>query len=236
MSLSVNRFRCQLAIQEVNYNQIDTDIYPTDHLGFQHHVHSQSLQTSCKNLNFEFAVDFDSDLRKKSIATNTDSETSMDMEELLIPPQTRPRSDSAHGRLWSHEFHLREAIAQELRENHELLDTFENCLHVSNQMESIMAYYYQDEGQKDCFKFEEIYALRDTDVGVPLAGLKKQKEKQDLLSPVPEMRERSLSLGEIMKKTPHLERDLEQFLENRSDIMRKEKEEFHIQDREYELL
>ena len=258
MSLSINRFRCQLAIQEVNYNQIDTDIYPTHHHGLSQHIHTQSVHSSCKNLNFEFAVDFDSERRKKSIATNTESETVIEMEEL--PLAMRHRSDSAHGRLQrsdidrahgrlqcskndsSHgkvrscEFHLREAVAQELKENLECFDTFEHCLHVSNQMESIMAYYYQEEGHKDCFKFEEIYALRDTDESVPLDGLSKQNEVGDLHGLTAESRERSLSLGEVIRQTPYVQSDLEEFFEDKSNIMSYEKETQHVQDRHYDLL
>lgn len=223
------RFRCQLAIQEVNYNQIETDIYPAPHHAHQHHIHTQSRHSSRKNLNFEFAVDFDSEFRKKSTASNTDVETAMGEEEQVVPT-TRPRSDSAKGRLRSSEFHLREVIAQEIKDNFQLYDTFEHCLHVTNQMESAMAYYYQTEGQKDCFKFEEIYTLRDTDDEVPFAGLRKQEQEADALSlpSLAESRKRSLSLGEMMKQTPHLESDLEQFLEGHSNIMRMEKETPHF--------
>ena len=267
MSLSINRFRCQLAIQEVNYNQIDTDIYPT-----HHGHHTQSVHSSRKNLNFEFAVDFDSELTKKSIATNTDDDVAIDMNEL--PIKWRQRSDSAHGRLQrnrenshgqlklsnSHrrlqlgeqdsghapdsaqghvrscELRLKEAVAQELKENFEWFDTFEHCLHVSNQMESMLAYYYQEEGRKDCFKFEEIYALRETDETVPLAGLSKQVDTTELQTLAVEPRERSLSLGQIIKQTPHVETDLEQFFEDKSSIICHEKETEHVQDRHYELL
>ena len=227
--ISINRFRCQLAIQEVNYNQIETDIYPAPHHAHQHHIHTQSRHSSRKNLNFEFAVDFDSEFRKKSTASNTDVETAMGEEEQVVPT-TRPRSDSAKGRLRSSEFHLREVIAQEIKDNFQLYDTFEHCLHVTNQMESAMAYYYQTEGQKDCFKFEEIYTLRDTDDEVPFAGLRKQEQEADALAlpSLAESRKRSLSLGEMMKQTPHLESDLEQFLEGHSNIMRMEKETPHF--------
>ena len=275
MCLSVNRFRCQLAIQEVNYNQIDTDIYPSHHHGLPQYVHTQSVHSSRKNLNFEFAVDFDSELTTKSIATNTDDEIVIDMEEL--PLKLRQRSDSAHGRLQrsseyvqgvlqpnehdgghghdsahghisthghdnahghvrSCELRLREVLAQEMKENHELFDTVEHCLHVSNQMESMLAYYYQEEGQKDCFKFEEIYALRETDETVPFGGLSKHTETMETLAMATESGERSLSLGEFIKQTPHVETDLEQFFEDKSSIISQEKETEHVQDRDYDLL
>ena len=150
----------------------------------------------------------------------------MDVDEL--PLEGRPRSDSAHGRLGNYDFHLKEALAQELRDNTLMFDTFEHCLHVSNEMESAMAYYYQDEGNKDCFKFEEIYNLREVDLSVPIDGLNKTKEYSNSLDVPLSPRSRSLSLGEIVKKS-HLESDIEHFIEDRSNIIIKEKETPHYE-------
>ena len=212
----------------MNYNQIDTDIYPVNHHGSQHFFHSQAVHSSHKNLNFEFAVDFDSKFRKAASTRNMHNitETMMDVDEL--PLEGRPRSDSAHGRLGNYDFHLKEALAQELRDNTLMFDTFEHCLHVSNEMESAMAYYYQDEGNKDCFKFEEIYNLREVDLSVPIDGLNKTKEYSNSLDVPLSPRSRSLSLGEIVKKS-HLESDIEHFIEDRSNIIIKEKETPHYE-------
>ena len=151
----------------------------------------------------------------------------MDIDEL--PSEIRPRSGSAHGRLRKYDFHLKEAIAQELKENDELFDTFENCLHVTNQMESIMAYYYQDEGNRDCFKFEEIYSLREVDLSIPLDNLSKAEDSSNLLELPLSPRSRSLSLSQMTNKKHHFESDIEHFVEDRSNIIIKEKETPHYE-------
>lgn len=40
-------------------------------------------------------------------------------------------------------------------------DTFESCLHIANQMESVLAFYYTDEKNPNVVKVTEIFAIDD---------------------------------------------------------------------------
>lgn len=209
----LSRFTCQLAVTEVNYNQIDADIYPQ--VSTQSHVIHNPIPPNFRNLNFEFAMDLDSDIRGQNKAEcAAESNHRQHIEAIRLFQQQRPRSDSASGRLNS-QGTLRRNIStsKEHSLNGDMYDTFEQCLHVTNQMESIMAYHYQDENNKGCYRFEEIYTFREgeIDLSSPLTV----QEDNDTGSP---SRARSLSLGQHH----HMKEDLEEFIGHRSEVIVKE--------------
>ena len=54
--------------------------------------------------------------------------------------------------------------ATQPRQQHEhdaTFDTFENCLHIADQMDSILSYYYAEEDNPNVIRVAEIYPLND---------------------------------------------------------------------------
>lgn len=209
------RFTCQLAITEVNYNQIETDICPQ--VPTQAHVIHHPVPPNFRNLNFEFAMDLDSDLsNNRNTFTRSHADNLHHVEAVRLLQQQRPRSDSASGRLNSVASKLKNKEIIKNKNDHmddnDIYDTFEQCLHVTNQMESVMAYHYRDENNAGCYLFEEIYTFREGEIN--LSGLVTDPDES-----VPESlsRARSLSLGHT-----HIKEDLEQFVGVRSDVIAKE--------------
>lgn len=209
------RFSCQLAITEVNYSHLDSDIYPprSNRPQIVHHP----VPPNVRNLNFEFAMDLDSDLHNQKRPSQVDSARHIDAVRLMCQQQ-RKRSDSASGRLSTSSDD--EPAPKKVHDpvlTTDFYDTFEQCLHVTNQMESVMAYHYQDEDNRDCIRFEEIYIFREGDIDL-----------SSLLSDLDtgsQSRARSLSLGNYMKKNGHISDDLEEFVGQRSDIVKKKHDE-----------
>lgn len=231
---SVSRFTCQLAITEVNYNQIETDICPSTS---QQQPLPHPTPPDFRKLNFEFAVDLDSHLSKRQNASIDSIPHHIDSVHLRC--ERRPRSDSASGRLNTGSPLLRRRRSdsanaamnvnaahppkkpRDQKANVEVFDTFEQCLHVTNQMESIMAYHYQDEDNKDCYRFEEIYSFREGDID--LVTFMKQtdnsafKEEADVTFDPEHTGSQEGACR--WKSTSHLESDIEEFVGQRSDVL-----------------
>lgn len=206
-----------MAITEVNYGQIDSDIYPPR--GQDSHVIHNPVMPNMRNLNFEFAMDLDSDLRNRRAIPQIDAAQQIEAVRLLCQQQRRRRK-SAGGRLsTSSDDEPTTKSCVEPYLNTEIYDTFEQCLHVTNQMESVMAYHYQDENNKNCYRFEEIYAFREGDINICnlLSDLEESKT-ESLIRP------RSLSLGDYMRRKSHIKEDLEEFVEHKSEVLIKEQQ------------
>lgn len=231
------RFTCQLAITEVNYNQIETDICPSS---TARHQQAQSIPVppNYRNLNFEFAVDLDSDIAKKHTTSVDCIPHHIDAVHLLC--ERRPRSDSASGRLSAGSpliqrkrsesacaslntgatapFFPKKHKDSHLKVNTEVFDTFEQCLHVTNQMESIMAYHYQDEDNKDCYRFEEIYSFREGDIDLGTFLRQAQTSAYEDMD-ISFDNAKSEAIPRKWKSTTHLENDLEEFVGQRSELV-----------------
>ncbi|WAR03168.1 PLPL2-like protein [Mya arenaria] len=209
------RFTCHLAITEVNYHQIESDICPS----FSQSDTSQPAHPNIRNLNFEFAVDLDSDTAREPTGSLLNLPHSSNVH--LLYPQHRPRSDSAGARLGSPNVPFK-TQQKNSGLGDEFFDTFEQCLHVTNQMESVMAYHYRDEGNKDCFKFEEIFTFEESDIKLNSCSEDNQSASATTKQAC---RPRSNSAGHhLIPCKPHLECDLEEFLGQRSDIVLQEME------------
>lgn len=184
----------------------------------QHRSQSPANHPNIRNLNFEFAVDLDT---KKNQTQSNNASGSLDplplhgddMRGLRLG--ARPRSDSSCARLNSPL--LLKKHLQSSGVNAEWFDTFEQCLHVTNQMESVMAYHYRDEGNTGCYMFEELYTFAEGDIETGFEN--NQPETVDFGE-----RPKSQSEGHFDKKVKltHLEKDLEEFLGQRSIIVLKE--------------
>lgn len=201
----------------MNYHHIESDIMPPASDSQQ----ILSSQPSIRNLNFEFAVDLDSDITHATNASLDSIPIPAREHVHLVYPSLRPRSDSAAARLGSPRARLNNQFRNS-GVDFETYDTFEQCLHVTNQMESIMAYHYQDEENKDCFKFEEIFTFDEYDIPLPEAsGGDEPSAGGDVLT-----RPRSLSMGsKCVECKSHLQADLEEFLGQRSDVVLREMQE-----------
>lgn len=160
-------------------------------------------------------MDLDSNYRNQRQALNgalSASHQHLDAVRLLC--EQRPRSDSASGRLNSHSQH-KPKHCMDPGLDPEMYDTFEQCLHVTNHMDSVMAYHYQDENNKDCYRFEELFTFREGDIDI--SNLLSDTDQSAAGASGGLSQARSLSLQNC-----HLKEDLEEFIGQRSDVLVKE--------------
>lgn len=152
------RFTCQLAITEVNYpsgGDIERALASNDPFL------PVPEEPIVRNLNIGFAVDFETE-RPNSIQSLRHLEgrmEHMDMNGIELLSQGQGQNVSITTDLE----HLQASnIPCQL-----IFDTFEQCLHVSNEMESAIAYYYRDENNSQTYNFQEIYNIDNVDLNIP---------------------------------------------------------------------
>lgn len=195
----VCRFTCQLAITEVNYptgGDIQKALESSD--PFQ----PTPEEPIVRNLNIGFAVDFETD-RPNSIQSLRNLEgkmENMDLKEIQLQSQGQGRSVDINTDL------------QHLQASHipcqQIFDTFEQCLHISNEMESVMAYYYKDENNSQCYNFQEIYNIDNVDMNIPSPRdspeIVESKSLEDLAS--------DKASWERYRRKPSLEQELDEHI------------------------
>ncbi|XP_060068217.1 patatin-like phospholipase domain-containing protein 2 [Ylistrum balloti] len=152
------RFTCQLAITEVNYpsgGDIERALASNDPFL------PVPEEPIIRNLNIGFAVDFETD-RPNSIHSIQDLEgrmEHMDLNGIELQSQGNGQNVSISTDL------------QQLQSSQVpcqlIFDTFEQCLHISNEMESTIAYYYRDENNSNTYNFQEIYNIDNVDLNIP---------------------------------------------------------------------
>lgn len=193
------RFTCQLAITEVNYptgGDIQKALESSD--PFQ----PTPEEPIVRNLNIGFAVDFETD-RPNSIQSLRNLEgkmENMDLKEIQLQSQGQGRSVDINTDL------------QHLQASHipcqQIFDTFEQCLHISNEMESVMAYYYKDENNSQCYNFQEIYNIDNVDMNIPSPRdspeIVESKSLEDLAS--------DKASWERYRRKPSLEQELDEHI------------------------
>lgn len=115
----------------------------------------EPINPSVRNLNIGFAVDFETESndRRLSIGQYGRHLNHMDISHVEM-----------HAEGMGKNIHLNATGEQA---SNQLFDTFEQCLHISNEMESVMAYYYKDERNKDCYSVQEIFDIDDVDIKLP---------------------------------------------------------------------
>lgn len=173
-------------------------------------------------------MDLDSDIARRHTTSVDSIPHHIDAVHLLC--NRRPRSDSASGRLSAGSPRMQRKRSEsaaamppipskpkEAKVNPEMFDTFEQCLHVTNQMESIMAYHYQDEDNKDCYRFEEIYSFREGDIDI-LTFVNHSDNSSACQEVDDTMDHFKKAFPRKWKSTTHLETDIEEFVGQRSDL------------------
>ncbi|XP_076116296.1 patatin-like phospholipase domain-containing protein 2 [Mytilus galloprovincialis] len=182
------RFTCQLAITEFNLNKdVSRRALPSSSP-----YQPQPTAPVVRNLNIGFAVDFDTKVRN-SLHTLRHLEGHMDhmnIDKISL-------ESSSHGQnvvVSTDMSNMKESTLH----NQEIFDTFEQCLHISNEMESVMAYYYKDEEDTQRYNFEEIFDIDKMDMNLP-------SPSKDIHSP-------DLSWDSYMEMKPEIEQETEDFI------------------------
>ncbi|XP_061181319.1 patatin-like phospholipase domain-containing protein 2 [Saccostrea echinata] len=156
------QFTCQLAITEINYGnqpQLPNSLTMSPY-------QPEPINPSVRNLNIGFAVDFETESKDpvQSIGHIGRHLNQMDINHVEVRSEERGRN-----------IHLNMTGDQA---SNQLFDTFEQCLLISNEMESAMAYYYKDESNRECYNVQEIYDIDS--VGITLPSPTELSSGQDL--------------------------------------------------------
>lgn len=85
-------------------------------------------------------------------------------------------------------------------QNQQVFDTFEQCLHITNELESAIAYYYKDEDDTKRFNFEEIFNIDDVDIDIPSPTKSYEGDDKDL------------TWDSYLELKPEIERETEEFI------------------------
>ncbi|XP_050409774.1 patatin-like phospholipase domain-containing protein 2 isoform X1 [Patella vulgata] len=87
----------------------------------------------------------------------------------------------------------------------QLFDTFEQCLHVTNHLDSVLSYHYQDPNNKGCYKFAEIYSLKGVPINIPETDTDtSQTTASDM----------DLSWDSYVEMKPEIEDEIEAFIDS----------------------
>ena len=157
---SRHRFTCQLAITDTP--MVDVKPPPAAVSKPIAHRHSLSAEHAPEHansqLNVGFSIDFQSHYKNplRSVAEVRHRILDHDVDLGDIPLDIKPMPNPAV-----------ESVKQDSTESPfgsmydiSSFDTFEDCLHVSNQMDSILSYYYSEEGNPNTVKIMEIFPLK----------------------------------------------------------------------------
>ena len=156
---SRRRFTCQLAITDTP--MIDVKPPPTAAKPIAHR-HSLSVEHAApehanSQLNVGFSIDFQSHYKNplRSVAEVRHRILDHDVDLGDIPLDIKPMPNPAVEGL------KQDGVESPFGSMYDIssFDTFEDCLHVSNQMDSILSYYYSEEGT-NTVKIMEIFPLK----------------------------------------------------------------------------
>lgn len=162
----ISRLTCQLAITELDY-QKSSSARPAPPL-LRHATPQPPAHHSCRrNLNFGFSVDFKShpqdgpqqcisDVRHQLVDNSSHAAMLPHITDILPPVEEEVDDDDS-----AHQVHqvCRQRAASFGGSDQAGYDTFENCLHITNQMDSILTFHYLDEEQPNVIKVKEIFPL-----------------------------------------------------------------------------
>lgn len=190
------RFTCQLAITEFNLNKDVAESVLMSSNPYQ----PQPTEPVIRNLNIGFAVDFETKVGK-SINSLRQIESHMDhmnIDKISMDSNSHGQS-GAVGTDAS-------AIKESMLHNQQVFDTFEQCLHISDEMESVMAYYYKDEDDSKSYNFEEIFDIDNTDINFPVNLPTTPKSEESNTST------QDLSWDSYVEMKPEIEQETEDFI------------------------
>ena len=149
---------CQLVLTEVNYpghdprqQAITTASSPFEPIPDEPIV---------RNLNIGFAVDFKSENcdQMQSLQTAEGNLEHLNLQQVQLQALGSCNNVSIEG-------DLQQLEGTDI--DQQIFDTFEQCLQMSNQQDSVMAYYYKYEDDQSCYNFEEIYDVNTDNSVVP---------------------------------------------------------------------
>ena len=146
----------------------------------------EPVEPIVRNLNIGFAVDFQS--KSDNPLNPLRQLDNMEIEKLQLESRTPGKNVSVQ-------------LDPQVLHNSQVFDTFEQCLHISNQMESVMAYYYKDEDNPRCYNFQEIYDIDEVDMDIPSPT----KNLDDL--------DQDLSWDDYLEVKPELETEVEDLIQ-----------------------
>ena len=189
------RFTCQLAITEFNLNKDVAENVLMSSNPYQ----PQPTEPVIRNLNIGFAVDFETKLGK-SINSLRQIESHMDHMNIdkISMESNSPGQSGAVGTDVS-------ATKESMLHSQQVFDTFEQCLHISDEMESVMAYYYKDEDDSKSYNFEEIFDIDNTDINFPVNLPNTSKSEESNTS------KQDLSWDSYVEMKPEIEHETEDF-------------------------
>lgn len=190
------RFTCQLAITEFNLNKDVAENVLMSSNPYQ----PQPTEPVIRNLNIGFAVDFETKLGK-SINSLRQIESHMDHMNIdkISMESNSPGQSGAVGTDVS-------ATKESMLHSQQVFDTFEQCLHISDEMESVMAYYYKDEDDSKSYNFEEIFDIDNTDINFPVNLPNTSKSEESNTST------QDLSWDSYVEMKPEIEQETEDFI------------------------
>ncbi|OWF56590.1 patatin-like phospholipase domain-containing protein 2 [Mizuhopecten yessoensis] len=202
------RFTCQLAITEVNYpsgGDIEKALASND--PFQPHPEEPIV----RNLNIGFAVDFETD-RPNSIQSLRHLEGRMEHMDLNgIELQSQGQGQNLHISTDLEQLQASQVPCQLI------FDTFEQCLHISNEQESVMAYYYKDENNSNTYNFQEIYNIDNVDMNIPNTIDLMQSSNSS--STVKMSDDSKASWDNFMEKNPNLEHEVDEHIQHEVSLV-----------------
>ena len=196
----LSRFTCQLAITDLDFSH-ETTTYSSVQsmagtpLHTPHHTpmvrRRETISARQRNLNVGISVDFQShynnpidcvdELRHKLIeganfghveefrrdTLNSDADSmATDFESTTSQYGSEPKLSFPRSR--------RASTSSQLGDT--AYDTFEHCLQKANEMESVIAFYYQDENNPNLMKVTEIFSIDNSNH----QGRSRSSSKQDL--------------------------------------------------------
>ena len=166
-------------------------------------VHSDLNRSVVRNFNIGFVVDFNS-AASESVRSLENLEHGIDdlqLEDVHVE-QSGPDGDLVYRPHIGPEAPLRPGGACQ-----EVFDTFDQCLNVTNQMESVLSYYYEDENNKGCYKFEEIFSLKNIDVNL-------SKSAEVISDDLQGAAAADLSWDNYLEMKPEIEEELEALIDS----------------------
>lgn len=184
------RFTCQLAITEFNLNRDS----PRKSIPSTSYYEPQPTNPVVRNLNIGFAVDFES---KVGNSIHNLHQLEGHMDHVNIDKISLESTASGRNVVFSADL---SKMKENSLHNQQVFDTFEQCLHITNELESAIAYYYKDEDDAKRYNFEEIFDIDEMDIDIPSPTERSENSDKDL------------SWDSYVEMKPEIEQETEDFI------------------------
>lgn len=155
------RFMCRLAITELNYEQ-NEDSHTL--VALESPYQPQPIQPVVRNLNFGFAVDFETKV-PNSIKSMRELEDQMDHLDINEIELLQSKGPGQNIKIHTDPEHISDTSLP----TDEIYDTFEQCLHIAEEMESTIAYHYRNlEANDGTYNVQEIFEIDNASFRIPV--------------------------------------------------------------------